>query len=214
MENRDAAKTVVDFYVLCARLKDLVRSGWKNWRVKRERVESVAEHIFGVQMLALAMWSQYARDVDIFRVVTMIAAHELEEVFLSDLTRWDIAADDKLTRGHRAVKKLLGDLLKGEELERLILEFDARETKDAKFAYYCDKLECDLQSRLYDLEGCVDWRTQDNPMFHDPYVRKLLEDKDSWSGMWLQFGRDKYDYDDDVKEVSTYAETTDIKNKT
>ena len=55
----DKAKSVVEFYVLCARLKDIVRTGWKVWGVKRARIESIAEHIFGVQSFAIAMWSQY-----------------------------------------------------------------------------------------------------------------------------------------------------------
>ena len=47
------AKNVVDFFVLCNKLKDVIRTGWKNWNVKKERIESVAEHIYGVQMLAI-----------------------------------------------------------------------------------------------------------------------------------------------------------------
>lgn len=39
-------KRVIDYYVLCNKLKDVVRTGWKYWNVQRERVESVAEHIF------------------------------------------------------------------------------------------------------------------------------------------------------------------------
>ncbi len=41
------AEKVVKFYALCNRLKNVVRSGWKVWHVKRERLESVAEHVYG-----------------------------------------------------------------------------------------------------------------------------------------------------------------------
>ena len=71
-------KNVVEFYVMCNRLKDIVRTGWKVWEVKRERLESIAEHIFGVQMLAIAMWSEYKYDIDIMKVITMIAVHDTE----------------------------------------------------------------------------------------------------------------------------------------
>ena len=47
-------ESVVKYYVLCNRLKDVIRTGWKDWNVTKDRVESVAEHIFGVQMLAIA----------------------------------------------------------------------------------------------------------------------------------------------------------------
>ena len=41
-------ENVLRYYVLCNKLKDVVRTGWLDWHVERERVESVAEHIFGV----------------------------------------------------------------------------------------------------------------------------------------------------------------------
>lgn len=29
--------SVVKYYVLCNRLKDVIRTGWKDWKVNRER---------------------------------------------------------------------------------------------------------------------------------------------------------------------------------
>ena len=56
-------ENVIKYYVLCNKLKDVIRTGWKVWNVERERLESVAEHIFGVQMLAIAMKSEYEYDI-------------------------------------------------------------------------------------------------------------------------------------------------------
>jgi len=38
----NSAKNVIEFYTLCNSLKDTIRTGWKDWNVKRERLESVA----------------------------------------------------------------------------------------------------------------------------------------------------------------------------
>ncbi|MBD5388889.1 HD domain-containing protein [bacterium] len=206
-----AAKTVVDFYVLCAGLKDIIRTGWKVWNVKRERLESVAEHIFGVQQLAIAMWSQYNYAIDIYKVIMMLALHEMEEIVIGDLTQWDISRQDKIARGHDAIQYILKDLIKRDEIEKLILEFDARQTPEAKFAYNCDKLECDIQSKLYDESGSVDLTKQDqNPIMHDAYVQELLKKKKSWSGMWLEYGRTKNNYDPNFTDVSNYVEQNKI----
>lgn len=70
-------RKVINYYVLCNKLKNLIRTGWKDWNVQRNRIESVAEHIFGVQMLAIAMKSEYNYDIDISKVIMMIAIHEL-----------------------------------------------------------------------------------------------------------------------------------------
>jgi 5'-deoxynucleotidase YfbR-like HD superfamily hydrolase len=122
-------------------LKNLIRKGWIQWNVNRERVESVAEHIYGVEALAIAMASEYNYDLDLYKVILMIAIHELEEIYIGDLTAWEISKEEKVRLGHEAIKKVLGELLIKDELESLILEFDERETKEAKFAYHCDKLE-------------------------------------------------------------------------
>ena len=140
---------------MCNKLKNVIRTGWKNWNVERERVESVAEHIFGVQMLAIAMKSEYEYDIDIMKVIFMLAVHELGEIVIGDLTMFEISKEEKAKREKEAVHKILCGLLDGKEIENLFTEFDSHSTKEAMFAYQCDKLECDLQSKLYDEEGCV-----------------------------------------------------------
>ena len=156
MEENFRARSVVEYYVLCNKLKNIIRTGWKKWNVKRERLESIAEHIFGVQSLAIAMASQYEYDIDLYKVIFMLSVHELEEILIGDLTEWDVSKEYKMKEGHKAISMILGNLLSGKQIEELILEFDAKETKEALFAYHCDKLECVLHCRLYVEEGCVD----------------------------------------------------------
>lgn len=97
----DKAKNVLRYYVLTNRLKDLIRTGWKNWEVSRERIESVAEHVYGVMMLAIAMKSEYEYDVDLEKVLKMLAVHETEEIIISDLTIFDIDYEKKRTNRAR-----------------------------------------------------------------------------------------------------------------
>lgn len=199
-------QNVINYYVICNRLKNIIRTGWKNWNVQRERIESVAEHIFGVQMLAIAMKSEYQYDVDIMKVIFMLAIHEIGETVIGDLTQFQISKEDKEQLEHEAIHKILGGLLDGEQIEKLFLEFDAHTTKEAIFAYQCDKLECDLQSKLYDEEGCVDLDKQEgNDTLKNKTVQELLKTGASWSTMWLQFGQRVYPYDANFRAVSDYA---------
>lgn len=208
----EKAESVIRYYVLCNKLKNIIRTGWKDWKVNRDRLESVSEHIYSVQMLAVAMKSEYQYDIDIFKVIMMLAVHELGEIVIGDLTQFQITKEEKEKIEHEAVHKILSGLLDGNQIEELILEFDAHITKESIFAYHCDKLECDLQSKLYDEEGCVDLATQDgNKSYENPLVQKLLEEEKSWSGMWLAFGQAKYDYDENFIAVSNYAKTNSIK---
>ncbi len=207
-------ENVINYYVICNNLKNVIRTGWKDWNVQRERIESVAEHIFGVQMLAIAMKSEYQYDVDILKVIFMLAIHELGETIIGDLTQFQIAKEDKEKIEHEAVHKILHSLLDGNQIEELFLEFDAHKTKEAMFAYQCDKLECDLQCKLYDEEGCVDLNKQDgNNTMNNKTVKELLKDGSSWSTMWLKFGQKVYPYDENFRAVSNYAINNDINVK-
>ena len=204
-------KNVIEFYVLCNKLKDVVRTGWKNWGVDRFRVESIAEHIYGVQMLAIGMWSEFKYDIDIAKVLTMLAVHEVEEIVIGDLTQWQITKDEKLIKGKEAVRKVFSKLGNAKKFEDLIDEFNEKQTKEAKFAYFCDKLECDLQSKIYDEEGCVDLNNQENNnSAKDKDVKEMLENGYSFSKMWQTFGLKKYNYDDNFANVSKYAMGVDI----
>lgn len=206
-------QNVVNYYVLCNKLKNIVRTGWINWNVERERVESVAEHIYGVQMLALAMYSEYQYEVDIYKVILMLAVHELGETIIGDLTQFDISKDEKKKIERDAVKKILGDMLSGEFIESLFLEFDEKSTKEAKFAYQCDKLECDIQSKLYDQENCVDLSKQENNIsYNNAVVKELLKEGISFSDMWIKFGQRSYSYDKNFLEVSNYVLNNKLDN--
>lgn len=204
-------QNVINYYVLCNKLKNIIRTGWVDWKVKRERVESIAEHIFGVQMLAIAMKSEYQYDIDIMKVIYMLAIHELGEAVIGDLTLFQISKEKKEKMEHEAVHNILSSLLDGEQIEKLFLEFDAHETPEAMFAYQCDKLECDIQSKLYDQEGCVDLTRQEgNSTTNIEFVKKLLENGQSWSDMWLEFGQRKYPYDKNFMSVSNYVKANSI----
>ena len=123
---------------------------------------------------------------------------------LSD--EFEIDKADKEKAEHAAVHNILANLLDGEQIEALFLEFDAHETPEAKFAYQCDTLECDLQCKLYDEANCVDLTDQaDNKIMQDARVKKLLEAGASWSEMWLKFSQQAYPYDKNFRAVSNYA---------
>ena len=211
--SENKAQSVIEFYLLCNKLKKLIRTGWLDWNVKAERLESVAEHIYGVQMLALAMNSQYDYDVDINKVIKMLAVHELEEICIGDLTLFQISREEKEILGHQAIDKVLRGLIDKEEIRSLIMEFDERKTNEAKFAYQCDKLECDMQSKVYDTEGEIplDADSQiNNSAYLNKSVQELLAQGKSFSDMWLEFGRNRYPYDDNFREVSLTIENMDL----
>lgn len=155
MEKRDM-NNILDFYYEVAQLKKKLRQGWIYWNVSGTRVESIAEHIYGSQMLAVAIYSQCKLNVDIFKVISMLALHETEEVRIGDFTPIDNVSDDeKLAMGNKAVNEIFQNLQENRTFIELITEFNERKTPEAKFAFLCDKFDCILQLKKYsDNEKC------------------------------------------------------------
>ena len=109
MNNR--IKDVVSFYALCSKLKDTIRKGPLTWNANRERIESVAEHIYGVQMLAISIYYQFDYKLDLNKIIYMLAIHELEEIEIGDLAFYEITKEEKLANGKKATNYILKDLL-------------------------------------------------------------------------------------------------------
>lgn len=198
---------VINYYLLCNKLKNLIRTGWSVWHVERRRLESVAEHIYGVQMLAIAMQSEYHYDINLEKVILMLAVHELEEITIGDYIPFDITKEEKQKLGHAAIREVLDNLELGDRIEELILEYDYCETPEAKFAHCCDKLEADIQGCLYDEEGCVWWPPKPNRLLEIPEVQQSVKNSSSFSDAWLCFSQHANPYDSNFLEVLEYLKS-------
>ena len=63
---------IIKFYLTTNKLKDVVRTGWTEVNINRDRIESVAEHIYGTLILTMAIDSEKELNLDIFKVFKMI----------------------------------------------------------------------------------------------------------------------------------------------
>lgn len=201
----------IKYYKLCTKLKDTIRTGPVVWNVKRDRIESVAEHIYGTQMLALAIYYQFSYQLDLMKIIYMLAIHELEEIEIGDLAFYEITQEEKLRKGKKATDYILKDFIGKNDISALLDEYNERKSKEAIFAYHCDKLECDIQMKLYDQEGCFDLNNQpNNPIINDPEVKRLLDNERNISNAWIEFDRKRYEDDQNFMDIINYLKENEI----
>jgi len=212
------AQNIIEFYTLTNTLKDLVRSGYKRWNIERDRVESVAEHTFSTCMLAIAIDSEYNYDIDMNKVLKMLVVHEMEEIFIGDITPVDNVTDEEKHKlGKEAVAKVFKSLMKKEEYQELIIEFDDLSSKEAIFAKMCDKLDAEIQVKLYEEEGALDINKPENEkMMNTKEVISLIETGAELSVFGLFREYDKNHYKGENKEafieISKYLSENEILN--
>lgn len=193
----DSYKSAINFYLLATKLKYKIRSGWdnKHWNIKGDRLESVAEHIYGTCILAIGLDSEFNLGIDLNKVIKMLVIHELGEVLIPDITPFDgITKEEKKQVEHVAFKEVLGSLIKTDELYALFAEFDAEKTVEAKVAHYCDKLEADIQAKVYQdmgLHHSLDDQEK-NVVFTSPKAKEMLENAKTPFDIWYEWDKDIY----------------------
>ena len=204
-------KSILEYYLSTTYLKDVPRTGWLNWKVKRDRIENVPDHIFGTTQLAYAFWSEFDIPVNIDRVIAILTFHETEEPVIGDIPLVHELKKYKKEMGAIAVTSLTENMAKKNYVRSLIQEFEEQKTPEARFAKFIDKLECDIQSKIYDEEDTVDLSDQeDNASSHVPLVEQLLKEGKSFSEMWMGFGRQTYGYPEEFESTSEYAERENL----
>lgn len=210
--DEEKIKTIINYYILTNKLKDMVRTGWKRWGVKRERVESVAEHIYGTCMLAVAVWSETLPNVNLSEVIMMLALHETEENIISDITPYDDEKKLKLKQeGEKATRAIFKDLIAKDVYFKLVHDFDTLATPEAVFAHKCDKLECDLQARLYSDEGCLKLENADDIKDNEKIVEYRVKGITDVADYFALEDRKHFVDDDIFRKINLYIENNKIK---
>ena len=182
-------KNILDFYMIANKLKDIVRTGWIELGVERERVESVAEHVYGTLVLALALDSEYKLDLDLLKVFKMLIIKELEKVNLNNFTPREYPTKEEKKRlALETISNTLSSLSSKDELLEIYEEYSNKETKEAIFTYKLSKIESDIQVKIYDLDGCLDIeKAKEDVSYYDEPV----EIKNASDG-WIKFNRRFY----------------------
>lgn len=203
------------FYLLATQLKYKIRSGWDktHWNVSKERIESIAEHVYGTCILALSIDSEFKTNLDINKVIKMLVLHELGEVIIGDITPFDnITPEEKMKKEHEAMREVIGDLVNQEEFLSLLFEFDEKKTKEAIFAHHCDKLEADIQAKVYQDMGCqhpLD-EQEDNVVFKSNKVQQMVKDGAQTAfDIWYEWDKSLYYDDEDFARLLDYVKTID-----
>lgn len=195
MDNK--AKRIIDFYLYVNKLKYKIRTGFVEIGITKERLESVAEHIYGCLMLSIAVDSEYNLNIDMYKVLKMLTIHELDEVLKPDFTlRSGITKEEKIKIGVESVNVVASTLSSRDELISLVNEFNEGKTKEARFCYLIDKMECDMQAKVYDLDGnFLIEKAKEDLVYYGSSAKKIEKNAKTASDYWILYDKPKFKND-------------------
>jgi putative hydrolases of HD superfamily len=156
LEGRNA-RPIVEACFELFHLKQLYRRGWLARGVPPERCESVAEHSFGVALLALLMAEAHHPELDPSRVVRMALLHDIGEIDAGDVIPDDrMDAVEKHRRERQGALRVLENLPGGAAQIALYDEYEEGRSPEARFVRQIDRLEMGFQAGVYEMQGLAD----------------------------------------------------------
>lgn len=197
---------IIDFYITANKLKNVIRTGFKEVKISADRIESVAEHVYGSLVLAITIDSEYKLNLDMLKVLKMIIVSELSKVNLDNESTPinHVSKEDRINNAKETISRITERLMNKDELLSLLDEYNALETKEAKFARNISKLESDLQVKIYDLNGQFDLENaiEDAKNYPKDLAEKIVPQIKSASDGWILFDRQYYENDEIFKGLS------------
>ncbi|MDC2864325.1 HD domain-containing protein [Bacillus sp. BP-3] len=132
------------------RIIDLFKSIERKTKVSHtNRHENDAEHTWHMCMFALLLHKEIEEEINFERALKLILIHDLGEIYAGDTYAHDsFARINKKQREEEAIKKLFRELPDDLEAEfhELWNEYEANETKEARFVQAIDKMQAFTQN--------------------------------------------------------------------
>jgi putative hydrolase of HD superfamily len=139
--------------LLCLQsLQDLPRTGWIQRGIRSS--ETIAGHILGTCELVLALGPRVDPPLDTDRAVALAVVHDAPEALLGDLPRTAselLPEGAKRTAEEHAARRVLGPL--SDLALARFAEHAGGETREARFARVCDRLQLGVRLLGYRRSG-------------------------------------------------------------
>ena len=157
-------------------LKRIRRTGW--WVAGIREPESVAEHTFRTAVLGFIL--AILEGADPFKTAAMCLFHDMPETRVGDLHRVNRRYLEHEDAERRALKDQLNCIPRevGSKINDLFKAMVEGKTHEASLAREADVLECLIQAREYQAQGCTsvtDWIHNSYSQLQSHEARKLAE---------------------------------------
>lgn len=144
------AGDIVKFYSEFSKLKKVLRTGWTRY-LPDEKVESVADHSFGVTLLSLIISEKYFPNVNLSKIMKIGLIHDIAESLVGDITPFcKVSKEEKEKKEREAVSEIFSNFENKEEYILLWEEYNKGDLLEAKIVKEVDKLEMCLQANEYE----------------------------------------------------------------
>lgn len=137
----DKLKQQIEFILEIDKMKNIYRQSYVTDGLRHE---NDAEHSWHLALMVMVLGEYFDKDTDTLKVIKMVLIHDLVEIYAGDTYLYDEKGyEDKAKREQQAADKLFGMLPEEQKNEFMELwhEFEAKTTKESRFAAVLDRLQ-------------------------------------------------------------------------
>ena len=131
-------------FAFCREIDQEKQIGRQTYLADGSRKENDAEHAWHMAVMTLLLSEYSNEEIDVLRTISLLLIHDLVEIYAGDTYAYDeTGKQSQREREEQAADRLFGMLPEdqGRYMRDLWEEFEAEETREAKFARTMDHLQ-------------------------------------------------------------------------
>lgn len=182
----------VKLFMLFDILGDMVRSGMIQWKVDRERLEDVKDHIMDLILITKILAPHFPSYVDINKMIDYIIVHDLPEAITGDITKFEGVSDEEIDRVTKlAIDYLVENFNDIIDFKTLIPAYEERRDLETKIVKMIDKVHSSTTFIKYEAEKHIEI---DNPdiipsLRYHPFVDDMYKKGYDVADIFYEFHR-------------------------
>ncbi len=169
------ASPIIELYFELNQLKNIYRTGYLDRGLSKEKCESVADHSLSVALLSLIIADEHFQELDTGKIVKIAIIHDVPEVYIGDLTPFEILPEEKTILEYKAFERIFSKMRNYDYYLSLFKEYKNQSSKEAVLVYQVDKLERFMQAKIYEKRGYIK-NDFDIDKIYDTKVREILDE--------------------------------------
>lgn len=190
----------VKLFMLFDILGDMVRSGMIQWKVDRERLEDVKDHILDLILITKILERYFPSYVDTNKMINYIIVHDLPEAITGDITKFEGVSEEEIERVTQlAIDFLIENFNDMIDFKTLIPAYEERKDLETKIVKMIDKVHSSTTFIKYEAEKHI---VPENPdilesLRYHPFVDQKLKEGFDVADIFYEFHRKALVFTDD-----------------
>lgn len=204
----------VKLFMLFDILGDTVRSGMLQWKIERERLEDVKNHILDLILIAKILEKYIGEFVDMNKIIEYIIIHDLPEAITGDITKFEGVSDEEIDRvNNLAIEYIIKHFGHIMDFEKLFDSYENKVDLESKVVKMIDKVHSATTFIKYQAEKNIDMDKEGimDSLRHHPFVEKKINEGCDLADIFYEFHIKAVSFSDE--EVTKYQITEDVAEK-